>query len=184
MLELRIAELSIFYFLKGKLDDSGWGSTGYYNSDVVTLMDAYPNDDELNKIVATPTNMPDTEIVLPIVVIEMVDQRGEPFELGSNDAANRSFAVSVLGREKAETRDLAQQVYEWFRDENVYLRNYNQGFPPDVEPNIVSAIDVDNVTLLPVRIVGSPDVADKHRYEITFNATTYLVGSSEETVPV
>ena len=184
MLELRLVELSIYYFLKDKLDESNWGSEGYYNNHVVTLMDAYPDDEQLKRIVAEPTNMPDVEIVLPIVSVEMVDQRAMPYELGNDDATVRSFSIAIMGREKAETKDLSQQIYEWFEDNDVSLKNYNQGFPDAVEPNEVGKISIENVTMTPVRIIGSPDISDKHRYEIIFSATTYLSGSSEEELPV
>ena len=184
MLELRIVKLSIYYFLKGKLDDSGWGSTGYYNNDVVMLMDAYPSDEDLKKIVAEPSGMSDSEIVLPIVAMEMANQGHRPLELGSKDATVRLFSISILGREKAETEDLAQQVYEWLEFNNIELKNYNMGFPPDIDPSVVGTIDTENLSMVPIRIIGSPDISDKHRYEITFNAVTYLTSGSEEDIPV
>ena len=184
MLELRAVESSLYYFLKDKLDESGWGSEGYYNNHVVTLRDDYPNDEELNKIVATATGMADSEIVLPVVVIEMTEQNEAAYQLGSKPANTRSFVVSILGREKAEAKDISQQIYEWFQDNNVDLNNYNEGFPPNVYPNKVGTIEIDNVRLVPVRIIGSPDISDRHRYEVMFTATSYLTGTSEEDLPL
>lgn len=183
MLELRIIKLSVYYFLKDKLDTAGWGTSGYYNNEVVTFMDSYPNDDELNRIVKNPSGMPETEIVLPIVAIEYSTQQSFPIELGSRDGTLRTFVVSILGREEAETDDIAQQIYEWFRDNDVTLKNYNQGFPPSVDPTEIGTMRIDNVKLIPIRIIGSPDVADRDRREITFEGTTYFTQGSGVSFP-
>ena len=78
--------------------------------------------------------------------------------------------VSILGREKRETDDLAQFIYELFIHNNVYLKNYNQGFPPEIYPSEVGMILIEDISVIPVRIIGSPDIADRHRREIVFNA--------------
>lgn len=183
MLELRVIKLSIFYFLKENLDTSGWGSGGYYQNNVVTLMDSYPNDDEINHIVVTPTGMAESEIVLPIVALEYADQNELPFELGNKSGTMRSFIVSVLGREEGETDDLAQQIFEWFRNYRISINNYNEGFPPEVTPTVIGNIDAENIKMVPVRVIGSPDVADRYRQEITFNVMAYFTEGSEISFP-
>ena len=184
MLELRIVKLSIYYYIKDKLTDAGWGTEGYYNDQVVTFMDAFPNDDELNRIVKDPTGMIDSEIVLPIVALEQGVQISTPFEIGSKPSAKRLFTISVLGREKAETDDIAQSLYEWIDEVLVPVKNYNQGFPPDIDPTTIGYANVSNARLLPVRIVGSPDVADRNRLEITFDVVTTFTQDSKDVFPV
>ena len=182
MLESRMVKLSVYYFLKDKLDDGDWGSTGYANNELVTLKDAYPTDEELDRIVLPENYTGDSnEIVLPVVAIDSGYQNEYPYELGSGPGTARQFIISIFGRERGETDDLSQQIYEWFRDNNISLNNYNEGFPPTVTPTQVGTIEVDRVSLVPINIYDSPNVADKHRRDVSFLATTYISAGSEET---
>lgn len=183
MLELRTVRLSVYYFLKDKLDTSGYGSTGYFNDELVTLLASTLSEDDVARIV-TPDSaqgLSDLELVLPIVSIDQVGQREYPYQLGSGPGTSRPFVISIFGREEAETDDLAQQIYEWFRDNDIDLNNYNEGFPPSVVPTKVGTIEILNAGLAPVKILGSPNVADKYRYDVTFNAVTYISDGSEVT---
>jgi hypothetical protein len=144
---------------------------------VVKLLDAYPNHDEIQKIV-TPTSKnvgqsPDTEVVLPIVVVEFLNQTPQPIGIGERDGTIRPFLISVLGDSAANAQDIAQEIYSALDEEDITLNDYNQGFPPDITPSGVGVIRVDGLNLSPVMIAGSPNVADRHRIEIFFNGTVY-----------
>lgn len=182
MLELTHTKLSVYYFFKDKLDDNGYGSTGYFNNELVFLMDSYPNDDELNRVVSRKSmqGLEDVEIVLPIVTIEYTNQVGIPFQLGSREATSRSFMITVMANDETEMDMLSQQIYEWLRDYDIPLNNYNSGFPPTVTPTQVGTLRVENVNVVPVRIVGSPDISDDYRTQITFDAVVYSSAPSEE----
>lgn len=186
MLELRIVKLSIYYFLKEKLDDANYGSSGFFNNEVVTLMDAYPTEEQIKRVKLPSEAMNDElDIVLPIVAIDVGLQRGIPMELGSPNATVRQCTITVMAADDAESEDISQQIYEWFERNNVPLNNYNEGFPEDdVDATTVGTIEIDNVSVVPVRIVGSPDVADRYRREVSFDATTYLTEGSSESLPI
>lgn len=182
MLELRHVKLSLYYFLKTKLDASDYGSTGYFNDELVTLMDSYPSAAEYERI-KTPDNAlsGETEIVLPIVALSYGSQIEFPFQLGDGPGTTRRVIVSVFGREETETEDLTQQIFEWFRDNNVSLNNYNEGFPPTVTPTQVGTIEITDVSVTPVQIYGSANVADKYKHDVSFTATTFITAGSETT---
>jgi len=183
MLEYRLVEQSLYAFLKTKLDAAGWGSDGYKNNDVVTLMLSYPQDDDLNKIVvpSDETSGMDHTIVLPVVAVELVDSTSTAFEIGSPSRESRRALISIMGYEEAMTQDIAQTVYEALKFTNhVPLLNYNADFN---SPSEVGKIHIENLRLVPVRIVGSPDVADRHRFEIEFVADTYNTEESSVAYP-
>lgn len=183
MLEYRLVQLSLFYFLKDKLDTASWGSNGYGNGDVVTLMQSYPNDDQLNKIVVPSDSTAGLEhtITLPIVAVELVDQTATSFEIGSPSRQSRRALITVMATDEAEGQDLSQQIYEWLNFEAyVPLNNYNQGFTSTPE---VGKIFIAGLRMTPVRIVGSPDLADRHRFEIEFTADTFNIDVSSTAYP-
>lgn len=174
MLELRQTELSVFYHIKDSLDTNGYGSAGYHSGELVTLRDAYPNQDELDKVVApSMARLPDVDIVLPIVIVEHVLQIPRDIELGSKPGTARAFVITVLGHEKGITSDIAQSIYTLLLDEDIPLNNYNAGFPPTVTPTQVGIMAVEQPELTPIINAGSPNVAERNRIEVTFNGVLY-----------
>ena len=182
MLEYRLTEMSIHKYLEGLLDANGWGSKGFGNGDVVKLLISYPQDEDLNNI-RTPDsyNGLPHEIVLPVVAVELVDSTDTPFEIGSFGRESRRGLITVMGYEESITQDLAYQIYEWMKfNDYIPLLNFNASM---TSPTEAGKIFIEGLRLVPVRIIGSPDVADRHRFEIEFVADTYNTAVSSATYP-
>lgn len=182
MLEATHAKYSVYYFLKEKFDDTGWGTDGWFGDDYIYFTDSYLKDDEIKRVVTRKTvqGLQSVELVLPIVTLEYTLQTPIPFQLGSGPATAREYLVTVYGNDDREVDEIGQQVYEWLRDNDIPLNNYNDGFPPDVTPTQVGIIELDDPLVTPIRVIGSPNIVDRYKIEITFRGTIYSDLTSQE----
>lgn len=175
MRELVQIKKSIYYAFKDLLVLNNYGYLGYNNNEVVTLIESNLSDEDVNKIVSrsSASGLTEVEVVLPVVVFDYSNQYGVAFELGSNDATNRSFLVQIFANNSVERDELSQLFYEYLRDNNIAIYNYNAGFPPDVTPTKVGILDIDNVGLTPVFSSGSTNIAERYKAEVVFDARFY-----------
>lgn len=182
MLATTHVKYSVYYFLKSKFESINWGTGGWFADEYLYFRDSYLNDDEMKRVV-TRKNMQGleaVEIVLPVVTLEYIMQTPTAFQLGSGPATSRDFLVTVYGNDDKEVDEIGQQIYEWLLENDIPLNNYNDGFPPDVTPDQVGLIELDDPILTPIRVIGSPNIADRYKIEITFRGTTYTDLNSSE----
>jgi len=144
----RLQDLSIYYWLRGKLPD------------FVTVVDAFPS--QIDQV--------DTPLTLPVASIDHIRLNAVALELGGMEINDRMWAIDVFAKTKAQRDDFTYLLVNDLKL-NVMVYDYNQGFPPVVVPCLGGLI-VSNIQARPVYVFREL-VKDLYwRSSITF-ATRY-----------
>ena len=152
MIEERLQDLSVFYFLKDNLDPS------------VKVVDGFPNADEIKK-----EN-------LPIVAVENDRADLQFFELGSRDTINeRSWIIYIYAVNKTQRDNLAYTIAKLFRNK-VGVFNYDEGFPPDVTPTKIGALQPQRISVVIAQI--DPSVVSTFFYRAEVHYLAYYLSKN------
>ena len=141
---LRKQDLSVYYFLVDMF-------SAY---DFVNIADGYP----------------DEELVLPTIAVEAMDVDSIPHELGNRvGLKDRFWNIEVFALNKAQRDEFAYLIMDNL-EVGVSINDYDEGFPPDVVPTKIGALDISNLTLTVVTIF--PTIQEKMywRMSITFTS--------------
>jgi hypothetical protein len=142
----RKEDLSIYYFL-------------------VDLFSAYP-------FVNVADGFPDEDLELPVVSVEALDIGSPPFELGDRHGLrDRLWLIDVLALNKAQRDEFTYLIMDSLED-GVAVNDYDEGFPPDVTPTKIGALDVRDLSSTVVVIF--PEIQEKLYWRMSINfATTF-----------
>ncbi|KKN38965.1 hypothetical protein LCGC14_0748090 [marine sediment metagenome] len=141
---LRKQDLSVYYFLEDMF-------SAY---DFVNIVDGYP----------------DEELVLPTISVEAMDVDSIPHELGNRvGLKDRFWDIEVFALNKAQRDEFAYLIMDNL-EVGVSINDYDEGFPPDVIPTKIGALDISNLTLTVVTLF--PTIQEKlyWRMSITFTS--------------
>lgn len=131
---LRKQDLSIYYFLR---DDV------FAPYDFVNIVDGYPDD----------------TLELPTVSIDSLDITPTPYELGNRvGIRDRLWAIDVYATNKAQRDEFAYIIVDAL-ELGIPVYDYDEGFPPDISPTQLGALDVKNISSSPVVIF--PQIEEK-----------------------
>ena len=167
-------QLSLFYYMRDELVSNGWLVSGTF-SGTAQLLSAFPTDEDVERIVTrdTATGTGD-EIILPVIAIDENNFLKRPTGIGGDDDENHhQFLVMIFAEDDQQRRLLGNQIYNSLYEEDLDLDDFTGGFPPAVVPSGCGTIYLDNVVLSPFRVPGSPNVADRHRANVIFDAVSY-----------
>lgn len=166
------AQLSVLYYMRDKLVDNGWLVSGTF-SGIATFMTAFPTEEDVERIVAASTGNPD-EIILPVIALDDNNYIKRPTGIGGDDdESHYQLLIMIFAEDDSQRRALSQQIYDSFYEQGIDLDDFEGGYPPDVVPSGYGTISFDNVVMSPFRIPGSPNVADRHRANVSFDAVVY-----------
>ncbi len=141
---LRKQDLSVYYFLEDMFSAYGF----------VNIVDGYP----------------DEELVLPTISVEAMDVDSIPHELGNRvGLKDRFWDMEVFALNKAQRDEFAYLIMDNL-EVGVSINDYDEGFPPDVIPTKIGALDISNLTLTVVTLF--PTIQEKlyWRMSITFTS--------------
>jgi len=119
----RLEQKSIYYFIKSLFPD------------FITIVEEFPQN---------------TELSLPTIAViyDVLDPR--PFQLGSNELDYRDWAIYIFAENKGQLADYADRIMNNIKN-NICVYDYNQGFPPDVSPDQIGSLVVENRKYTPLR---------------------------------
>lgn len=106
------------------------------------------------------------------VVINEGDYSDEIFEIGGGAQANFIYTLDIYGQNKTQRDELAWLIKMWLEENDVVLRDYNEGFPnytngypPTNVPSSMTNMEALNIRLpSPADIQSVGEVPDKMRY--------------------
>lgn len=126
----RLQDQSCFYWLKSKVPSA------------VSVVDAFP----------TNVNSEDTPLMLPTVSIEASKLIGVPLELGNYiPNQERLWTIDVFTKNKTQRDDLSYLIFNELA-KNIPIFDYNEGFPPNVSPTQLGALDVSDIEIEPIYV--------------------------------
>ena len=142
---LRKQDLSIYYFLR---------------DDVFALYDFVNIED----------GFPDKELELPTVSIEALDISPLIFELGNRvGRKDRFWTMDIFAQQKAQRDEFGYLIIDELEN-GIPVYDYDEGFPPDVSPTQLGALDVRDIRATPVMIF--PDIQEKLYWRMSIAFST------------
>jgi len=130
----RKQDLSVYYCVKDAFDS--------VNASFVTIVDEFPN---------SGSNQP-VELTIPTVSIENSVYSVRPFELGNREGVDiRTWIITIFGDNKSQTDDFGYLIKNTFQ-QGIPVYDYDEGFPPDVSPTQIGAMDWLTLEYTPIRI--------------------------------
>ena len=142
---LRKQDLSIYYFLR---------------DDVFALYDFVNIED----------GFPDKELELPTVSIEALDISPLIFELGNRvGRKDRFWTMDIFAQQKAQRDEFGYLIIDELEN-GIPVYDYDEGFPPDVSPTQLGALDVRDIRATPVIIF--PDIQEKLYWRMSIAFST------------
>lgn len=146
MYQERKEDLSVYYFINNLFEDV---------SEFVTIVDGYP----------------ETTLQIPTIAVESKRINTEKFELGNTKRLKiRAWVIDVFARNKSQRDEFSYRILNSLED-TIPVYNYDEGFPPNVNPSQLGCLIEDNIRLDIVRVM--PQLVDKlyYRATITFTAS-------------
>ena len=156
MLDLRTTDISLYYFLSGKLaaDDyivlSGHSDTMVASG--VYLIDGYPDETD--------------NVKLPTVAIEHYFTNELPFQLGPGKTDARNFGISVFARSDGERDDLSERLRNYLSAQSVNIYDYNIIYSGGTS-SILATARAEDITMTSQKS-DKPILAFQHVMEINF----------------
>lgn len=142
---LRKQDLSIYYFLR---------------DDVFALYDFVNIED----------GFPDKELELPTVSIEALDISPLIFELGNRvGRKDRFWTMDIFAQQKAQRDEFGYLIIDELEN-GIPVYDYDEGFPPDVSPTQLGALDVEDIRATPVIIF--PEIQEKLYWRMSIMFST------------
>lgn len=141
----RKEDLSIVYWLKDL----------FKNEALITVLDGFPEE----------------EFILPSVTVDAVKITATNFELGSRIRQHyRLYVIDIFALTKTQRDEITYKIYNEL-DNAIPVYDYDEGFPPSVNPTQISYLDVTSKDA--ENIFVSPELTEKlyYRATITFIAT-------------
>jgi hypothetical protein len=141
----RKKDLSYFYWLKGL----------FSSNPIIKVVDDFQED----------------KLTVPTVCIEIGDLYIVPKEMGNRHGTKlRSWVIDVYGKNKSQRNEITFKILDAL-EETVPVYNYDEGFPPDVNPTIIGCMDNDNIHMTPIRVLPELVEVLYWRAQISFEGT-------------
>ncbi len=128
--EERKIEISVYYYIKSLLPS------------FVTVVDAFPMS----------SNTDNPQLSLPTVSVDSQDMRGMPFELGSIEKFERFWAIDIFAENKSQRDDYAYTLSRRLISDTIPVYDYDQGFPPNVNPSQIGYLQIESVDAKPIYV--------------------------------
>ncbi len=160
--------LSAFKHLEDGLISRNFIVTGTVGAGI-TLLDAYPDDDQINKIVFRgDATGDDQEIILPVVTIEQAGPISRiAFELSSVENELRyPITLTIFAETHLQSFQIAGAIDDCFRKDEFTYYDYDQDFE---NPAVSGTLVIENYISTPVTFIDSPNKALKYGYDIVFD---------------
>ena len=127
----------------------------------------------VNIIANAPNDI--TALTLPTVAIVPERAVEEPLEIGTNTQIRTStYIIQCYCKTDGQRDDLGDFLMNLFSENSVDFLDYNDGFPPTTGQSILGKINFEFINMNPVKILGSPHPAEKHRMDIRMS--TEVIG--------
>lgn len=139
----RKKDLSVFYFMKDLFK-----ATTYLN-----VVDGFPAED----------------LVIPTVSVDSNTIDTKPGELGNRRRILiRSWFIDVFAINKSQRDEIGYIILRAL-EEPIPVYDYDEGFPPDVTPTRLGAMESDSIQMRIIKIM--PQLVDKMYYRCTVSFT-------------
>lgn len=125
----RKQDLSAYYYLVDLFSDV---------ASFVTIVDGFPT----------------TDLVVPSISVEAGTLISVPYELGNRKGTKpRSWFFDVFGKNKSQRDEYAYRILNDIEDNGISVYDYDEGFPPDVNPTQIGVLIPRNIQLKIVRVI-------------------------------
>lgn len=125
-------------------------------------------EDQTPSTVNVKDGFPGSDLTLPTVSITNLEIEGRPFELGGAEKDYRFWRIDIFADNKVQRDRLAYDLYEQLEC-HIPVYDYDEGFPPSVDPTQIGTLMVKNRLLTPVRVFEELVEKLYWRTEITFS---------------
>lgn len=146
MLRERKEDLSIYYFLVDLFADIG---------DFLTIVDGFPMEN----------------LKIPTLAVEAKSIDTLKWELGNRTRVQfRTWYIDVFAKNKSQRDEFAYRLLNGL-EACIPVYDYDEGFPPDVDPTELGCLEVEDLRLRIIRVY--PELVDKlyYRATVSFVAT-------------
>lgn len=163
--------LSVFKRIQDSLTEQGLIVSGHTGG--VTLLDAYPDDDQIKHIIFRSDSTGDSnEIILPIISIEPSNMILNDYELGSTSKLTDNRILStIISETNIQRFQLMNAMYEAINGGIAYY-DFDSNFS---NPTSGTNISVTDISITPTNFVGSPNPAVKWGADISFKVDKVIV---------
>lgn len=135
----RKEDLSLFYFISGLFTDSS----------MINIVDSFP----------------ETDLTLPTIAIEEDTIDLKDFELGNRDGLrNRIWNIDIYANTKTQRNEIGYKILNELKN-GITVYNYDEGFPPNVTPSVISHLGVLSRKMRVIQII--PELVEKMYYRAT-----------------
>lgn len=135
--------LSVYYWLEDLLPD------------FIEVKDEYPQD----------------PLTIPSVSLVTNDTMPQILQLGGDDTDYQLWSIYVFAGNKTQRDDYLSKIYADIED-GICVRDYDQGFPPDVIPDQIGSLVVVKRKKTPIRVFK--ELVKKKYWHGVVNFTTYF----------
>ena len=146
MLRERKEDLSIYYFVVDLFADI---------SDILTVVDGYPMEG----------------FTLPTLAVEAKTINTAKWEIGNRTRVQfRVWYIDVFAKNKSQRDELGYRLLNGL-EACIPVYDYDEGFPPDVDPTELGCLEVEDLRLRIIRVY--PELVDSlyYRATVSFVAT-------------
>lgn len=163
--------LSVFKHVEDYLTADGYVVSGQTGG--VTLLDAYPDDNDLKRIIfRNDATGASNELVLPILTIEQAPIRPEPFELGSKSRKGDFRILMTLFTEtNLQRQQIVGEVYNVLTENDINYYDFDVDFS---NPVVSGTLYLDEMNIIPVDFTGSSNPVLKYGYDISFKVSKLI----------
>lgn len=124
----RKQDLSVYYFIQDLFTDQG--------ATFVNVVDDFPTSD----------------LELPTVSIENHAYTVAQYELGNRQGIDvRTWFINIFAENKSQRDDYAYLIKNSVQS-GIPVYDYDEGFPPDVSPSQIGALDILEIEVTPITI--------------------------------
>jgi hypothetical protein len=129
------------------------------------LVDLFSDASYINVVDGFPTE----NLELPTVAVEGGTIKLKPFELGNrNRIFNRIWFIEIFAKNKSQRDDFSYRILSAL--ENIIpVYDYDEGFPPDVDPTQIGGLDPLIIQATPIKIL--PEMTEKLYYRLSVSFT-------------
>lgn len=134
----RLEDLSVYYFL-----------SGLFAGTTVGVVEGFP----------------ETELVPPVVAYDSVNIELLEYELGNREGLrNRSWDIDIFALNKSQRDEIGYKILNELKN-GITVYNYDEGFPPNVTPSVISHLGILARKMRVIRII--PELVEKMYYRAT-----------------
>lgn len=118
---------------------------------------------------------PTTDLVVPSISVEADTLYSVPHELGNRFGVKpRIWFIDIFGKNKSQRDEFSYKIFNDLENK-IPVYDYDEGFPPDVNPTKIGVLDPRNLQMKIVRVM--PELVTKlyWRATISFLADYYTI---------